>query len=396
MTAAGLARWSLVLAAFVSSAWAQALLEAIGFQHFYNLEYDEAIAAFEQQAAAAPAEPSAYNHLAQAILYRDMYRAGALETELVTGNNPFLRRPKVNAGAEDQKNFDAAVRRAMDLSRAHLRENARDTHALYALGVAYGLRANYNFLVRKAWRDALNDATAARKAHNRATEIDPSFVDARMVQGLHDYVVGSLPLHYRMLGFLIGFHGNKESGIRAVELVAREGKANRLDARILLCAIYRREHQPRRAVPLLEELIERFPRNYLFPMELAQMYSDLGEKDKALAPLHRLEALKRTHPRAYAALKREKIWYAEGTIQFWYDDLDDALANLRRAASAADDLDLNTGVLAWMRLGQIYDLKGQRNKAMEAYQRAITFAPDSDAARESRLYLSSPYRRKKA
>lgn len=396
MKAAGLARWGLALAALVSSAWAQDPLEAAGFQHFYNLEYDDAIAAFEKQTAAEPREPSAYNHLAQAVLFRDLYRAGALETELVTGNNPFLRRPRVNASAEDQKSFEEAIRRAMELARERLRENARDTHALYALGVSYGLRANCNFLVRKAWRDALNDATAARKAHNRVTEIDPSFVDARMVQGLHDYVVGSLPLHYRMLGFLIGFRGNRESGIRSLELVAKEGDVNRLDARILLCAIYRREHRPRLAIPLLEELIERFPRNYLFPMELAQMYGDLGEKDKALAALRRLEALKRMHPRAYAALRREKIWFAEGTIQFWYDDLDEALANLRRAASAAEDLDLNTGVMAWMRLGQIYDLKGQRVQAVEAYQRAIAFAPDSDAARESRLYLSVPYHRKRA
>ena len=67
---------------------------------------------------------------------------------------------------------------------------------------------------------------------------------------------------------------------------------------------------------------------------------------------------------------------------------------MRKAAEAAEDLDLNTGVLAWMRLGQIYDLKGQRELALEAYRQAIAFAPDSDAARESRGYISSPYRRK--
>ena len=48
-----------------------------------------------------------------------------------------------------------------------------------------------------------------------------------------------------------------------------------------------------------------------------------------------------------------------------------------------------------MRLGQLYDLKGQRQAALEAYRRAIDYAPASDAARESRRYLSSPYRRAK-
>jgi tetratricopeptide (TPR) repeat protein len=131
-------------------------------------------------------------------------------------------------------------------------------------------------------------------------------------------------------------------------------------------------------------------------MELAQMYSDLGDKQKALAPLRRLEELKRTDTRAYDKLKFEKIWFAQGNIQFWYDDLDAALVNMRKAAAASEDLDLNTGVLAWMRLGQIYDLKGQRALAMQAYRRALAFAPESEAAKESRGYLASPYRRKRA
>ncbi len=376
------------------AAAAQEDLVARGYQHFYNLRYDQALADFRRYEAAAPNDPNAFNHVAEGILYRDMFRAGALETELVSGNNPFLRRAKVNASPEDQREFDSSINRAMSLCQARLKANARDAGALYALGVSYGLRANYDFLVRKAWRDALRDATAARRAHSRVTEIDPSNVDARMVQGLHDYVVGSLPLHWRLFGFLIGFHGNKDEGIRAVELVARKGNINRLDAEFLLCAIYRREKKSARAIPLLEDLIGRFPDNYLLRMELAQMYSDLGKKAEALSALERLRALKNSRSHGMIDLPTQKIDYAEGNIQFWYNDLDAALVHIQRAAAGADELDLNTGVLAWMRLGQIYDLRGQRAQAVSAYQRAIRFAPDSDAARESRKYLDTPYQRR--
>lgn len=367
-----------------------------GFQYFYNLRYDEAIAEFTRETQAHPADPNPFNHLAQAILYRDMFRAGALESELVSGANPFLRRPKVDASPEDQRRFDTAIARAVELSQARLNSNPADTGALYALGVSHGLRANYDFLVRKAWRDALRYATSARKCHTRVTQLDPSVVDAMLVPALHEFIVGSLPWHWKVLGFLAGFRGNKDLGVRQLELVAQKGTLNRLDAEILLCAVYRRERQPQKAVPLLEDLIERFPRNYLFAMELAQMYSDLGDKRKALAPLRKLEELKRANAGAYDKLRVEKIWFAEGNIQFWYNDLDAALANMRKAAAASEDLDLNTGVLAWMRLGQIYDLKGQRDLAVKAYRRALVFAPESDAAKESRGYLTSPYRRKRA
>lgn len=378
----------------VTAAAAQDVSVARGYRDFYNLQYDKAIAEFSEYTARRPDDPEGYNHLAQAILYRDMFRAGALETELVTGNNPFLRRPKVPAAPADQRAFDENMRRALALAQAQLGRNARDREALYSLGVSYGLRANYNFLVRKAWRDALRDATAARKAHSSVTAADPSFIDARMVQGLHDYVVGSLPLHLKLLGFLIGFRGSKEDGLRTVELVAAKGKDNRIDAEFLLCAMYRREKKPRLAIPLLLDLIGRFPQNYLLRMELAQMYSEIGQNGRAIAALERLRALKTSGDPDYGALRMEKISYAEGNIQFWANDLDAALDSMKQAVAGAESLDPNTGVLAWMRLGQIYDLKGQRRRAVDAYGRAIGFAPDSDAARESRAYMASPYRRK--
>ena len=63
-------------------------------------------------------------------------------------------------------------------------------------------------------------ANAARRMHNRVSELEPANVDARLVQGLHDYIVGSLPWTYRMLGFMIGVHGDKARGIRTVQDVA--------------------------------------------------------------------------------------------------------------------------------------------------------------------------------
>lgn len=374
---------------------AQDAIAARGFEHFYNLEYDEAVTAFSSAVSDYPGLPSVHNHLAQAILYRAMFRAGALESELVTGNNPFLRRPKVEATPEEERRFQEAIGKAIELARARLSQDPRDVEALYALGVAHGWRANYNFLVRKAWRDALREATTARKLHNKVTELDPSYVDARLMEGMHDYVVGSLPLLWKLLGFLIGFRGNKEEGIGTLELVAEKGVLNRQDAKILLCAVYRREKKPQQAVPLLEELIGRFPRNYLLYLELAQMHSDLGDKTRALAALRRLHALKQSGAPGFSRLPWERLWYAEGNIQFWYNDLDAAVENMKKATAAADALDLNIGVLAWMRLGQLHDLKGQRSAATQAYRRAIAFAPASEAAQESRRYLSSPYRRPK-
>ena len=374
---------------------AQDPVVAAAFDHFYNLEFDDAIAGFERAVRAQPGSPDLHNHVAHGILYREMLRSGALESELVTGSNPFLRRARMNPSAEDQRRFDSSVDKAIELAQAQVNRDARDTRAMYALGVSYALRANYNFLVRKAWRDSLRDATTARKLHNRVTEIDPKFVDARLLQGVHDYIVGSLPWAWKLFGFLVGFRGDKEQGVRTLQFVARNGDQNRVDAEVLLAAVYRRERNPKAAIPLVEDLVRRYPRNYLLRLELVQMFADAGDKAGGLRVLEELERLVRTGAPGYSRVPIEKVYFSRGVLQFWYWDLDAAIDNLRRVTAKADELDLNTGVYAWLRLGQACDLKGRRSDALAAYRKAVALAPDSDAGKEARRYLGTPFRRER-
>src|SRR3954462_13699952 len=51
-------------------------LQSPAWQHFYNNEYDEALADFTREVSKQPNDATAYNHLAQAILYRELFRNG--------------------------------------------------------------------------------------------------------------------------------------------------------------------------------------------------------------------------------------------------------------------------------------------------------------------------------
>jgi tetratricopeptide (TPR) repeat protein len=366
-----------------------------GFVHFYNNEFDAAIADFEAGVKARPNDPESYNHLAQAILYREMLRNGALESQLVSGTNPFLRRPKMSISTQDKARFAHCVDQSLKLRQALLEKDPQNIHALYALGVAHGLRANYSFLVEKAWVDSLREAMAAKKFNEQILDINPNFVDAQLILGLDDYVVGNLPFHMRALGFVAGFRGDKDGGIRKLEEVAKAGILNRYDAEIVLAAIYRRERSPEKAIPLLKDLAARFPRNYLLRFEQVEMYSDLGDKNSALQVLGQIEDLRRNGAPGYRNLPSEKIKYLRANLLFWYGDLDPALADLKQVTQNAVALDLGTAVMAWLRLGQVYDLKGNHKQAMEAYRETMKTAPDSAAATEAKSYMSNPYRRKR-
>ncbi|MCX6597820.1 MAG: tetratricopeptide repeat protein [Acidobacteria bacterium] len=364
-----------------------------GFDHFYNLEYDACIAEFERAIGEKPAEPQGYNHLAQGLLYREMFKAGALESEMVTGANPFLRRGRLEPPADVEKRFLEAIAKAMSLSQAALASNPRDVGATYALGVAHGLRGNWNFLVRKAYMDSLRDLTASRKLATKAVELDPKLIDARIILGLHDYVLGSLPAYMKMLGFLAGFRGDRQAGVRTIQEVAAKGITNSADAKVLLGVIYRRERRSKEAIPLLDDLIQRFPRNYLFRMELAQMWADEGDKAKSLAAIETLEQVRRSGVTGYGTLSAEKIAFARGNILFWYDDFERAIENLKAATAGSDKLDLHTASMAWLRLGQTYDLRLNRTAAQAAYRQVLQLNDSSDMAKEAKRYLGSPYKR---
>ena len=365
---------------------------SLGFEAFYNNNYDSALAFFQGQVKAHPDDPDQHNHVAQTILYRELFRNGSLESQLVTGNNAFLRRPKVEITEQDSELFAGSINTALSLCGAKLSRDGRDVRALYESGVAHALRSTYFFLVEKAWTEALREASAAKKAQEGVIKMDPDFVDARLTLGVYEYLVASLPFYLRAVGFLNGFHGDRAGGLQELESVARNG-SNSYDAKILLAILYRREHQAAKALPLLQELAERFPGNYLFLFEQVQMYSDLGDKASALRVLDKIGALQASHAPGYDTLPPEKIAYVAGNLYFWYRDYDLALARLKQASAHTDILDLNSAVMTWLRLGQVNDVRNDRSDAITAYREAVRTAPNSEIAAEAKRYLSAPYRR---
>jgi tetratricopeptide (TPR) repeat protein len=286
---------------------AESVLDDPAFDHFYNLEYDQALTGFVADAAKAPQSADIQNHIAQTVLYRAMFRGGMLQSQMLTSENSFLKMPKLQMSAADRQQFEDAVQHAMELAQARLANNPNDPAALYALGVSYGLRGNYDFAVRKAYLDALHDIGCARKFHNRVTRIDPALVDAQLIQGVYEYVLGNLSMGWKMLGFMGGFQGNRARGIAMLNRVASQGTSNRIDATIILAAIYRREHRFTDAICVLKPLVELVPRNYLLRLELAEMYADVPDHDAALDVLDRVEQLRRAQAPGYGTLSTELL-----------------------------------------------------------------------------------------
>jgi predicted Zn-dependent protease len=101
--------------------------------------------------------------------------------------------------------------------------------------------------------------------------------------------------------------GARKRGIEYVSRVAREGNYDRDAALALLAVLYRRENRPPEAGAVLQALMTDYPRNYIFGLELASMYSDAGQPEKAVRVLKALLRQVDEKPVDYQRLPRNPV-----------------------------------------------------------------------------------------
>lgn len=259
-----------------------------GFQALYSLDYGRAIEIFEHETAARPDDPEAWNHLAQALLHRALFAAGALDSSAFGAGNPFLRRPKVPMAPGDLERFRSAIARSLALCAERLARDPADSACLYAAGVAHAHQAQLAMWVKKAWFEALREGSKARESHEKLAKLDPSMADARLIPGLHEYIAGSLPWYVRGFAFLAGFRGDRRHGIEQMEMAVRDGRRTAVEARVLLAVVLGRERQWDRAAVLMGELAAAFPRNHLYRIEEIRLLAEAGRAAQARERLERL------------------------------------------------------------------------------------------------------------
>ena len=359
------------------------------FQHFYDLDYDAAVNDFRQSLKAHPDDPFAVNHLLAAVLHRELYRVGALDTSLYVSNRFLTRKkfpidPKVTA--EVKELFD----RAQTLSDARLARDPKDVQALYTRGMTRGLRSEYLAIVEKAWFAALRNAVGARHDHEEVLRLAPNYADAKTVVGVHNYVTGSLPWSVKAAASLVGISGSRKKGIQYLHDAADAGGETSPDARIALVLFLRRDHRFDEALTELHTLIAAHPRNYLYALEEAHILSDAGRGHEAIAVYRRVLAVAR-EGKMYYNPHLEMAEFGLGEALRGQHDFAGAAAAyeaVRESPSADSELVGSANLAA----GEMYDLLQKRELAVQKYQAVITANANSSSVEAARRYLKEPYR----
>jgi len=358
------------------------------FDHFYNMDYDRSVQEFEKVLDRRSNDPSAANHLLTTILLRELYRMGAMNSGEYA-NDSFIGEAHRTADPKVKERIKQLVDRAETLEEEQLKANPNNVDALYARGVTRAQYALYTALVERAWFSALRNAVGARHDHERVLELNPQYVDAKLVVGTHNYVMGSLPWSVKVAVALVGLSGTKEKGLQYLREVADSSGENSVDAKVVLGLFLRREHRYDEARSMMRDLAARYPRNYLFPLEEANLLRASGHAQEAAADYRKV--WKNGREGKYGNLHYEiAAWGLAELLRSEKDYAGAAAAyELVGESTAPDPETLQKANLA---AGEMYDLLQKRDLAMKKYQTVLAENASTPPAEKAREHIREAYR----
>jgi tetratricopeptide (TPR) repeat protein len=359
-----------------------------GFKYFNSLEYEKSGAIFEKVLEQHPSSPMAVGYVLNNTVFQELYRLDLLDTTMYVQDR-FLSQGKPEENPVVTKRVNSLYDRAIQLSDDRLKKNPKDADALFARGYATSVETLYVGMVDRSYVAALKKAMSARDDNEDVLKLDPKYMDCYLALGVHNFVIGSLSLPFRLLVGVIGLHGSKSKGIKDLRLASQKGVINSVAARTALGLFLRREGKYPEASQVVDGLHKEYPHNFLFALEAANLMKDSGVGMPAVKAYQSLidEALKPGdyYPNAHLEL----AYYGLGEAargQREFKIAADAYASAAKQPTASPLMQRR----AHLKSGEMDDLLHDRAGAKEQYDEVLKQG-DSDEADRARQYESKPY-----
>jgi tetratricopeptide (TPR) repeat protein len=354
-----------------------------GFNALYNMDYKGAQSKFEKMAQIVPDHPAGHFYLATNYLFDQLNSRRRLQVGIYS-NDSFYGESKEKIDEKTDLEFRRLINLALEKAQSAAKVNQNDPEALYYQGAAHGLLALYETTVVRSFFSALSNGRESVNLHRKVIAIDPNFNDAYLTIGTYDYIVGSLPFFVKLIAKVGGISGSRDRGLEELQTVIEKGRYASDDARVTLITLFSREKRFDEVLKQLNSLSQKYPRNYLFKLETANV---LVKLNKAEESNHIFEQL----------LKDEAMKQASDLIHYQYGE---ALAGQKRHQEAikqfqavANLTGANAELVTRSRLrsGHMFDLLQRRSEAVNEYQAVLQRDNVFDSHEQARRYLKRPY-----
>jgi tetratricopeptide (TPR) repeat protein len=360
------------------------------YEHFYNLDYPGAVERFERIHEAHPGDPQATALLLNALIFQELYRQDLLDTTFYANDGFLTGRHATEEDPVTRDRILGLADEAIKEADQRIERNHNDIDALFTRAWVRSLKCTYVAMVERAYGAGFRLATKAKDDAERVLELDPDYVDAKLVTGVYQYVVGALPWPFKLLIGFAGITGSKTEGLKMLNDAGNRGVITSLEARTAIALFLRREAKYHEAIEVVLKLKKQYPRDFLFCLEEANLRKDAGEGMVAVEAYQKI-----------IEASRRPGYFAQAQLELAYFGLGDALRGQRHFGEAAQAYEKAAGtknvspelkIRSLLAAGECHDMNGDRELAVRDYKAAIETGPNTSRADTARKRLRNPFR----
>ena len=343
-----------------------------GISAFYNEEFDEAVEVLTKARNDFPEHPTVHLVWAVSLWLRAQAKDGY----------------KVAHTALEKSSAEI-----IPVYQQLLKKYPRDPDYQLNMATTQGLLARVA-LGKKDWLGVVSSGIKGYKGARAVHQNHPEIYDSYLPLGVLNYYVGRSSSAVQVLGNIFGIEANSDIGLQQIKLAVEKGEYARVEATSILAYIYLWiQDDPQLALIYCDKLRSEFPKSAYYHHIYTEALLQLKRLDEAEMSLAVTQKMADDNLPASKKAWQPTLKYQRALLNFHLGDLDEALKLV--SASINDfnaELDTPLGY-GYLLRGMIYDLKGNRRKAIANYQAAVKLENYTTAVTKAKRYLKEPYQK---
>lgn len=275
-----------------------------------------------------------------------------------------------------------------------LKNNPQDPNAYMGLGALYGLRALFS-MRNRSWVTAYFSGRRAISNLEHSLKLDPSYYDAFFGLGIYQYFTGTLPNVIKILAKIVAIKGDPDEGVKQLNIARQKAKFTADSAKLILIEIQNtrgsKYYNPQKSLEFIRQLRAKYPTNPLMHyVEVICLYETGHYDDVSAQAQFFLDQI--GHNPFYKDIYISRAYTALGTTQMAKGNFEAARDLFEKSHQAISGQEPSRwGVWNELRLGQVYDVLGERKKACKQYQYVLSFKDKWGFDNLAKTLLKTPY-----
>jgi len=282
---------------------------------------------------------------------------------------------------------------ALARGEKRIAQHPKDSQAYLAMALAkiakinWAMKEKKYLVIARETSNIWNYLEAAKSA-------DPNNYDVDFLMGWFHYHID----HFRgMTGLLSSWliaEGNRQKGLQEIKTAAQKGYLLRDIAQSELLSVYLNyEKQPSKALPIIQDLKNRFPNNYNFYFALGMTMVELRRFEEAEAVAAQIEKNINSGTSSFVPQLQPRYYQLMGRIHFKRAEYGRSESYFQKVILDKSFYNVRTQAQSLLYLGMIHDIRLERGYAEDYYQRVLKLEGVEGAAKvDAKGYLKTPYR----